>query len=336
MNAEELKRLVLAKKIPEDTDKLLNEAREFMKAKGMTEKEIEVYAVQQVHSLLKKQLNSDAASFEAIFFGIDKVGDWNKKEHAKKTELWEKSDDDKRKAMIEEGLFNEEGQPLNVGKFGDGKPIDPTQIKRTIWLAEKDEEGAVKIGRLNLWRSAIDMLPKLFVPIKFRANLSSNTAEDGVKLLNSASVTKFDNAVGTEINFKEFAENHLKQYHKPTASITVEDHNKYVLLDDFTISSVNLANNPANNNVIKITAVDSALDDGMITCWLPNFFELPAEDTPGSVLFGRVQRSENKQTGEVSATIQVLGLWVMPAFRVDVKPEPIPEATATDATEEGW
>jgi len=325
MNFEHLKALAQAKGVEDDLDTIYNEAKKEMEAKGLKTEDVEKFATAKVNNALKRQLASDAKPFEAVFYGIDRINDWAKRECDDMKITWDNAAPEKRKGLVNAGLCNEKGQALNQ-KFEKGTPIKPI-TKRVCFGCFND---GTKM-KLTLYNDRVNNLPPLNTPVKFRANESNRDSQDGYKHLMGVSITKFV-TTGTELPMTDFVEKYLADYKWKTAIIDASCKDRLVVLDDFTVVDVIPAKALDKSHMLKITALDSEPDKiSMITCWMPPTMELPPVDTMGAVLIGKVGVNNNKETGEEQISIQVMGFWIPPAFRIENKPEPI-----TENAEEAW
>lgn len=320
MNFEQLKALAKAKGVDDDLDPIYNDALKEMEAKGLKGDDITKFATAKVNNALKRQLASDAKPFEAVFYGIDKVNDWAKRECDNMKVTWDNANPETRKGLVNSGLCNDKGQALNQ-KFEKGTPIKPI-TKRVCFGCFND---GIHM-KLTLYNDRVDNLPPLNIPVKFRANESNRESQDGFKHLMGVSITKFS-PLGTELPMVDFVEKYLKDYKWKTAIVDASCKDRLMVLDDFSVVDVLPAKALDKSHMLKISAMDSEPDKiSMITCWMPPTMELPPVDTMGAVLIGKVGVSNNKETGEEQISIQVMGFWIPPAFRMEHKPEPITEA----------
>jgi len=294
MNKENFKQLVQGK-VPlqeGEFEKLweekIKEAGDF----GTPEEEKEKFAINNLFSYFKRYLNTKADKFEGIILGASDATNFGAtKIFNAAIELWDKSNEEIRKAMIEKGEFDNIGNPLwcemnskTTFKYKDKegnllainkRKINPERETRRlcVLLAKKDGDTEFSDTRLTLNGDRALLSIPIGKRISFQANGKKN--EEGIYNLYSVGITNFvvlNEEVVPHNEFLEIIEKYFTQnifdlnITKPEDWLRENANKKLVFIKNAHINSVS----PVRFS--KSLSFDE--DAKEIKCWNPRDFEL--------------------------------------------------------------
>ena len=300
--------------------------KEFI-ARGFDENEAENMAPAALQAYYKKQLASRANLFEGVVLGMTNIFDMAKNPRGK---IEEYINSEGLEKAIMHGYVNSEGQYLWQGpEWRKGKPIPTNHYQRTVFLiANPEGDDAPALCTLRLRGKNTETDVPMHCPVIFRA-VKGKESDDGMTQLYDSAVTDFSK-VDVSFDFTKFIElqknmlldhqislDELKKWHEANEG----NFNRMVIT---TVNCIRLTitDESVTSNVMEIDDISLQLDvDNIetVTVWIPKFIEPNwSEDSMNMVVVG--QTSSYKKEGEMeeSYSINAYGVWVHPAFRVEI------------------
>lgn len=293
---------------------------------SMSDKEKEDMALRMFHAQVKGQLKSPAKVLEGIVIGVDTISDFGAANKYKNHLDYYKSDPEK---AIEEGYVDEEGNPLFLTpEFKKGQPIDVEKEKvRKVWLLAKQEDDKdLRFSDLTLRHNKVDTEIPMYVPIKFRANVSDKSTKE-LYVLNQSTTTQFEVVKDERINAEEMLPKYLKKFVTKLDKIgdyfeKVKDGFERFVITKGNVSRVFIGD---KTNIIEIDdiSMDITSDDPeTVTVFAHKMLPIDySEVTPGLIVFGKLNYNEEKN----QYTINAFGTIAPEAWTLKEEPKEVQE-----------
>jgi len=293
-------------------------------ARGFDKGDIERLMPQALQAYYKKQLKSTANAFEGVILGKSNVWDMAKKPRAA---VKAKIEELGLKGAMEAGFVNGEGEYLyNDFDWRKGKPIPESDLQRSVYMVADTDDGTFELALLRLRGSNCELVTPHFAPVSFRAVKGKKDAK-GRRLLYDIKVSEFEKVAASDFNFMEFFENtvmglakksviqlaDVEQWHDANA----DDFNRFCF-SKVNCVRINFTDDSIASNVMEIDDISLELNMDQlntVTVWMPKHITVDfPENTMEMILV-----SQSSQNNEGDVSLNALGVWVHPAFRIKVE-----------------
>lgn len=292
-------------------------------ARGFDQDDVDRLVPQALQAYYKKQLKSTANAFEGIVLGKTNTWDMAKKPNAL---VKEKIESLGLKGAMDAGFVNSEGEYLyNDFDWRKGKPIPDNDYQCSVYMvADTGENDDFEVAIMRLRGNNCDIVPPLFEPVSFRA-VKGKKDNTGRRQLYDIKVTEFEPVGAEGFDASEFFEGQLsklidvvqlsdlEQWH----DANVDNFNR-MCVSKVNCVRINMTDDTVASNVMEVDDISLELDmekSNTITVWVPKRIDVNFPENTMEMLL--VSQTSQNDEGEIS--LNCLGLWVHPAFRVDIQ-----------------
>jgi len=291
-------------------------------ARGFGQDDVDRLVPQALQAYYKKQLKSTANAFEGIILGRTNTWDMAKKP---RNIVREKIEELGLKGAMDAGFVNSEGEYLyNDYDWRKGKSIPENDYQCSVFMvADTGENDEFEIAIMRLRGDNCEIVPPLFEPVSFRA-VKGKMDNNGRRQLYDIKVTEFEPVGADSFDALDFFENQLsklidvvqlsdlEQWH----DANVDNFNRFCI-SKVNCVRINMTDETVASNVMEVDDISLELDmeqSNTITVWVPKRVDVNFPENTMEMLLV----SQTSQNNEGNISLNCLGLWVHPAFRVDV------------------
>jgi hypothetical protein len=334
-------------------NKIVADAKQELLDLGMTEKDADENLTDKITSYYRKQLASQAKTYEGVIIGADTITDYGAEKKKREVETrFNNADETLRNKMIADedvtldgkALWKPSGKDNDFRVFDKNKNIKPIneriivpdkELQRTLWaiLKESGKEESFKKARIVLrGKEKTTLEVPIFRKIKARLNGIFDDKRHQYAL-GSASVTVFQTTSDAVLDYNEYVNLVKKIFENAVVDLAEPDQELNIQVAaqeqqmSFLVNAqvIRVAEASGKNNLVEVTAPGDDDTFPTITCWIPKEFELPAEGVGKVAIGGRVNVTDGK--------VSINGNSVICSIKTN-KPKPI--VVETKKEDKGW